>query len=234
MPLLKLVSDVLLKPYFDEKLRALKYDRYFKYAVRLLAENDVDRACQGLAVLAELARTYAYRTQEVISAICDFLKRRWAKSQPFDASWNRALVAGLRILSALPKKDSNEHPYYVEVTQIRAQELELKGINFENFVLWGTDFIDVNMTRSNFRNTDLGGCRFLHGTSVEWSDFSEAMMNFSFVDEIATTFDGARLWGADFSEARIDCCNMVISDGFDAQPIAAKFGDKLVVVNARP
>lgn len=31
-----LVTDVLLKPYFDEKLRALKYVEYFDYAGRLL------------------------------------------------------------------------------------------------------------------------------------------------------------------------------------------------------
>ena len=126
------------------------------------------------------------------------------------------------------KKDQNQHAY-IELTGIIVHGVDLKGINFENFVLWETEFIGVNMTRSNFRDTDLGGCLFRKGTSVEWSDFSGALMNRAF-NGVVTTFDQALLWGSRFAEARIDLCKMIISDGFDTKDIQAKFGNKLEVV----
>lgn len=228
--MLSLITDVLLKPYFDEKLRALKYSEYFDYAGRLLKKADPGKAGKGLAVLAELARNYPYRTQELIDAVCSYLKKRWSKQAPYDEDWNGVLGSGLRILAGFPKKDVNQHPYYVEITQVLIRNLDLKGINFENFVLWGTEFVNANMTRSSFRNTDLGGCLFTEGTSVEWSDFSGALMNFSYMDMECTTFDRARIWGSRFEDARIDRCKMIISDGFDAKDLKDRFGDRLELV----
>ena len=227
MSILNLVSDVLLKPYFDEKLRALKYEKYFEYAGRLLAGDDAQKARKGLGILAELARNYPYRTQDIIDEICSFIKTRWSKERSYDEAWNGVLHSGLRILAGLPKKDHNQHPYYVELTQIRIRNMDLKGTNFEELVLWGSEFIRVNMTRSNFRGADLGGCIFSDETSVEWCDFSHALMNYSFLDKVCTTFDRARLWGSRFEDARIERCIMVISDGFDATDLKAKLGEHL-------
>jgi len=251
--MLNLLNDVLLRPYFDEKLRALKYQKYFAYAHDILhpeeaskspsglkevlaatfpslfEQDEVQRACKALGILAELARNYPYRVQEIIDEICSFVRIRWHKDRPYAEKWNAALVAALKILFSLPKKDLNQHPYYVELTGLRIQQVDLKGANFENFVLWESEFINVNMTRSNFGNTDLGGCVFAAGTSVEWSDFSGALMNVAF-NGVPTTFDRALLWGSKFDEARIDRCKMMISDGFNTTEIKSKFGDRLEVV----
>jgi hypothetical protein len=183
----------------------------------------------GLGVLAEVARNFPYRTPEVIEDVCRFVRARWDKRRPADGAWGGVLALALRVLSALPKRDPNGHPYYVELTQVRVAGVDLKGANLAGFVLWGSEFRGVNLSRGSFRDADLGGCVFADGTSVEWCDFAGAQMNFSFMDQVATTFDRVRLWGAKLDEARIDCCRMLVCDGFDSSGLKAKFGDRLDV-----
>ena len=110
----------------------------------------------------------------------------------------------------MPKSDANAHPYYVELTGIHLEGVELKGINFANVTMWDTRFIGVNMTRSSFADTDLGGTIFGPETSVEWSDFTGAFLNQSFMANppTPTTFDRARLYGAKLQGARADCCRV--------------------------
>jgi uncharacterized protein YjbI with pentapeptide repeats len=248
--IVRLILEKSIVPYVDEKVRAVRYQRNFNYAQRILKaqkglrvwktllltglihalERDkLSKTEKSLGIMAELARNYPYRTQEIIDEICRFIGKKWNKNTTPAEKWNRALVSSLRILSSLPKMDQNKYPYYVELTNLRLRHIDLKGINFENFVLWETEFVGVNMTRSNFRNTDLGGCTFTRQTSVEWSDFSGALMNVAFMSGVVTTFDQVQLWGSKFEESRIDKCKMIISDGFDVTGIKAKFGDRLEV-----
>lgn len=248
---IRLVLEKGIASYVDEKLRAVKYQRYSNYARGILSRDgnqnssadfkhiyfaardyfferdEIKQATKALGVLTELARNYPYRTQEIIDEICLFVRKKWNKRQDaVGKDWSSVLALALRILAGFPKKDQNQYPFYIELSGLRVQNIDLKGINFENFVLWETEFIGVNMTRSNFRNTDLGGCVFAQGTSVEWSDFSGALMNVAF-NGVVTTFDRALLWGSKFEESRIDRCRMIISDGFDMTNIKAKFGDRL-------
>src|ERR1700730_12006666 len=250
--IVRLIVEKSIIPYVDEKVRAVRYQRNFNYAqsilnydeakglkiwkivflsglIHALERNKLSKTEKSLGIMAELARTYPYRTQEIIDEICRFIRTKWNKNTPPEEKWNKALVLALRILSSLPKMDQNKYPYYVELTNLRLRHIDLKGINFENFVLWQTEFVGVNMTRSNFRNTDLGGCTFTRQTSVEWSDFSGALMNVAFMSGVVTTFDQVQLWGSKFEESRIDKCKMIISDGFDVTGIKAKFGDRLEV-----
>ena len=251
--IVRLILEKSIVPYVDEKVRAVRYQRNFNYAQRILNHDQAQKGLRvwktllltglihalerdklsktekSLGIMAELARNYPYRTQEIIDEICRFIRKKWNKNTTPAEKWNRALVSSLRILSSLPKMDQNKYPYYVELTNLRLRHIDLKGINFENFVLWETEFVGVNMTRSNFRNTDLGGCTFTRQTSVEWSDFSGALMNVAFMSGVVTTFDQVQLWGSKFEESRIDKCKMIISDGFDVTGIKAKFGDRLEV-----
>ena len=253
--IVRLIVEKSIVPYVDEKVRAVRYQRNFNYAqsilnydeaqnglkvwkilllsglIHALERDKLSKTEKSLGIMAELARNYPYRTQEIIDEICRFIRKKWNKNATPEEKWNEALVLSLRILSSLPKMDQNKHPYYVELTNLRLHHVDLKGINFENFVLWETEFVRVNMTRSNFRNTDLGGCTFARQTSVEWSDFSGALMNVAFLSGVVTTFDRVQLWGSKFEESRIDRCKMIISDGFDVTPIKAKFGDRLELVS---
>jgi uncharacterized protein YjbI with pentapeptide repeats len=251
--IVRLIVEKSIVPYVDEKVRAVRYQRNFNYAqdilnydqsqkglrvwktllltglIHALERDKLSKTEKSLGIMAELARNYPYRTQEIIDEICRFIRNKWNKNTAPAEKWNKALVLSLRILSSLPKMDQNKYPYYVELTNLRLRHIDLKGINFENFVLWETEFVGVNMTRSNFRNTDLGGCTFTRQTSVEWSDFSGALMNVAFMSGVVTTFDQVQLWGSKFEESRIDKCKMIISDGFDVTGIKAKFGDRLEV-----
>jgi hypothetical protein len=250
---IKMVLERSIASYVDEKVRALKYQRYFAYAQGILRHTDAQKTStfakrltsmalvyffesdklktteKALGVIAELARNYPYRTQDIIDEICLFVGVRWSKDRNYEERWGSVLVTSLRILASFPKRDQNDYPYYVQLSGLRFTRIDLKGINFENFVLWETDFVRVNMTRSNFRNTDLGGCIFTGDTSVEWSDFAGALMNVAFNGRV-TTFDRVLLWGAEFEESRIDKCKMIISDGFDSAKIKTKFGDRLEIL----
>jgi len=82
--MLKLVTDVLLKPYFDEKLRAFKYQQYFSYADRRLKKGKkgcTAQATRALGIMAELARNYPHRLQEVIDSICRFIRKNGRRTE---------------------------------------------------------------------------------------------------------------------------------------------------------
>ncbi len=251
--LLSPITDVILKPYLDEKFRALKYQQYLTYAQKLLGHKktvslgkqtprkkarstlrkDIANAERGIGTLAELARSYPYNLQEIIDVLTSFIREKWHKNNAISDEWNPVLVKGLRILAAFPKKDHNGWPYHVELTQIRVgsvnESIKLQRLNLENFVLWGTEFVRADLAWSNFTNTDLGGCQFVSGSSVEWCDFSGALMNFSYLDKVCTTFDDTRLWGSQFETARIDKCRIHITDGFDVGTLIDKHGDRIEI-----
>ena len=138
--IVRLIVEKSIVPYVDEKVRAVRYQRNFNYAqsilnydeaqkglriwkklvltglIRALERDKLSKTEKCLGIMAELARNYPYRTQEIIDEICRFIKKKWNKNATPEEKWNKALVLSLRILSSLPKMDQNKHPYYVELT----------------------------------------------------------------------------------------------------------------------
>ncbi len=118
------ISDVILKPYLDEKFRAVKYQKYFSDAKKLLGQKetshhakrivkksardalkkDIKNAERGISILAELGRSYPYNLQEIIDALSSFIREKWHKHNVISEDWDLVLIKGLRILSAFPKK----------------------------------------------------------------------------------------------------------------------------------
>jgi hypothetical protein len=158
--IVRLIVEKSIVPYVDEKVRAVRYQRNFNYAqdilnydqsqkglrvwktllltglIHALERDKLSKTEKSLGIMAELARNYPYRTQEIIDEIFRFIRNKWNKNTAPAEKWNKALVLSLRILSSLPKMDQNKYPYYVELTNLRLRHIDLKGINFENFVLW--------------------------------------------------------------------------------------------------
>jgi Pentapeptide repeats (8 copies) len=230
--MLSFLMGILMKTFLDERLLSLKYDRYLALCRKRLASDQPRIARKGVSLLSELIKGYPERTQEILDLLCAFAKKTWNHQHPAGAAWNEVLVTTLRVLASVPKADRNGHPHFIELTELRLTDVELKGMNWANFVLWGTVFENVNMTRSSFVNTDLGGCVFRKGSSVEWSDFSGALMNFGLLNKTATFFDDTRLWGAKLAEARVDGLRLHVTDDFDASALVSQFGKRLVVSQA--
>jgi uncharacterized protein YjbI with pentapeptide repeats len=230
--MLSFLMGILMKTFLDERLLSLKYDRYLALCRKRLASDQPPITRKGVSLLSELIKGYPERTQEILDLLCAFVRKTWGGERPAGAAWNEVLVTTLRVLASVPKEDRNGHPHFIELTELRLTDVDLKGMNWANFVLWGTVFENVNMTRSSFVNTDLGGCVFKRGSSVEWSDFRGALMNCSFLDGKATFFDGTRLWGAKLSEARVDKLRLHVTDGFDVQALVRQLGERLEVTQA--
>jgi hypothetical protein len=58
------IVEILIKPFFSEKLRGLKYYDQQYTTEPLLAKADPNAKKKGLSLLFELAVSYPYRVQE--------------------------------------------------------------------------------------------------------------------------------------------------------------------------
>ena len=91
--------------------------------------------------------------------------------------------------------------------------ITLHCMNFENFVMYDSEFVQSDFSRSSFKNCDLGGCQFIEKTSVEWCNFENAKLNVSFLSKRATTFADTLLWGSNLEKADIAKCRIQVVDG---------------------
>lgn len=86
-------------------------------------------------------------------------------------------------------------------------------MNFEYFIMFDSEFVQTDFSRSSFKNCDLGGCQFIGKTSVEWCNFENAKLNVSFLSEKASTFADTLLWGSNLEKADIAKCRIQVVDG---------------------
>ena len=224
--MLKLLSDVLLKPYLTAKIKVLTYKTQLAYAERLLAWAEVEKVEKAIAVLTELGSDYPYRRQEIVDKICSYLRHTFPQDKEVDRQWLPILRFGIRSVASLPRYDVNGQPLNIDLHQMRIQsvnfqgndsegQLNLTGLNFKDVSIWGCVIKAVEMPRTNFENADLGGTVF-EGCSLEWCNFRNSKLNASFMDAgRPTTFRNTRLWGNNLHEAIIDACHLHNSDGFD-------------------
>jgi len=102
----RLILEKSIVPYVDAKVRAVKYQRNFNYAqvilnydeaqkgpmiwktllltgtglIHALERDKLSTTEKSLGIMAELARNYPYRTQEIIDEICRFIRKKWNKN----------------------------------------------------------------------------------------------------------------------------------------------------------
>jgi len=105
------IVDILIKPFFSEKLRVLKYYDQRYTAERLLASSSNRRMKKGLSLLFGLAVSYPYRVQEVINEITTFLRQSFPQGKPVQPQHKELLELGIRSLTAIPRLDQNGFPY---------------------------------------------------------------------------------------------------------------------------
>jgi hypothetical protein len=189
------------------------YDRQFDAAKKLMASGDPKQEMEGISALPELAEAHPLKRQELIDSLSKFLIKRFPQDKAIAAQYRPVLAHAIGTLTHLPRKDKNDHPLNIDIRQIRLEGLDLPNTNFEGVVLWGGRFIDVNFSRSTFRNADLGGTQFVQ-CSLEYADLADARLTGSYEDEEnghsrPTRFIATRLYGSTIDKARMDNCELV-------------------------
>jgi hypothetical protein len=219
------IVEILIKPFFSEKLRVLKYYDQKRTTKRLLASSNADRMKKGLSLLFELAVSYPYRVQEVINGITAFLRKRFPQEEPIHQQKKEVLEMGIRSLTAIPRLDHNGFPYNFDIHQIRIEDLDLTRTNFKFFSLWGCQFFNVIFSHSSFEEADLGGTVF-ENCSLEYAQFKGSKLCGSFMDEgRPTRFRSTRLWGTNLKDAAIEFCELHNFDNIDLQSIQDKISE---------
>lgn len=235
--LMDLFVEFLIKPFFSEKIRVIKYYDQKHTASRLLASGNPDRVKKGLSLLFELAVSYPYRVQEVINEITAFLRESFPQDQQPDPRYTDILESGLRSLTAMPRIDQNGFPYNFDIHQIRIGSIDgtmdLTRTNFKYFSLWGCRFINVILSHSSFEDADLGGTVF-DNCSLEYANLKGAKMCGSFMDEGRPThLRNTRIWGTNLKDADIEFCELHNFDNVDLQSLEDRINDgKLRIIGA--
>lgn len=211
------IVEILIKPFFSEKLRVLKYYDQKYTAERLIEHSDPNKKKKGLSLLFELAVSYPYRVQEVINLITGFLRKTFPQENAIDPQHSEVLEFGIRSLASIPRLDQNSFPYNFDIHQIRIADVDLTRINFRYFSLWGCQFFNVIFSHSSFEEVDLGGTVF-ENCSLEYADLKRAKLCGSFMDKgRPTRLMGTRLWGANLNEANLEFCELHNFDNIDLQ-----------------
>lgn len=231
--IIELFIELLIKPFFSEKIRVLKYYDQKNTAARLLASDDSSRMKKGLSLLFELAVSYPLRVQEVINEITSFLRKSFPQEKQTPPQYMEILELGLRSLAAMPHFDQNGFPYNVDLHQMRIgnvdDTLDLTRTNFKFFSLWGCQFINVVLSHSSFEEVDLGGTVF-ENCSVEYANFKGAKLCGSFMDGgRPAQLRGTRIWGANLVEAEMGYCELhrhKEEQGIDLQELRHRFDEK--------
>ncbi len=219
------IVEILLKPFFSEKLRVFKYYDQKRTAERLLAGSDPGGMKKGLSLLFELGVSYPYRVQEVINKITGFLREKFSQEEPTRAELKDVLEFGIRSLTSMPRLDMNGFPYNIDIHQIGIADMDLTRTNFRFFSLWGCLFHNIIFSHSSFEEADLGGALF-DNCSLEYADLKGAKLCGSFMDEgRATRFMNTRLWGSNLGDAEIEFCDLHNADNIDLQPVQQKINE---------
>lgn len=210
-----LPTELILKPFFSEKIRVIKYDSQLQLikSVKLVQSADPQKNIEGISLLQELAISYPYKRQELINFLQEYLRKTFPQNKEIDKKYLPVLEHAIRTITTIPRHDDNGYPLNIDIHQIRIEHLDLANTNFEGISLWGGQFIDVTFSRSNFKNADLGGTQFTRG-GLEYAKFEGAKITGSFMDQEngrarPTRFIKTRLYGSTLEKAMIDNCELI-------------------------
>lgn len=225
MAISDLFVELLIKPFFSEKLRVIKYYDQKSTALRLLRNAKIARRKKGLALLFELTTSYPYQVQELVDEITSFIRRSFPQDAAIESDERRDLLRfALRSLAAMPRLDGNGFPHNFDLHQIRVESMDLTRANFRYFTLWGAQFKNVEMAHASFEEADLGGTIF-DDCFLEYANFNAAQLNASFMDKgRPTLIRRTRLYGSNLHQATIAACEVHRreDDSYDYEALRAK------------
>ena len=228
------IFDRLILPVIDRKFQAYRTQSAFDSARELLKCHTVSECAKGLSIIRQLCLDNPVNLQEHIDLLCEFVRDKANRKQEKLGVWSSSVRSALILICSLPRYDRNNWSYHLDLSNIRLNHLKLQRLNLENAVLFDSVFHNVDFGYSSFKGCDLGGSVFEESSSVEWCNFSNSLLNCSFLTRTTTSFLDTRLWGSNLEAARIDCCKIQVVDGYNLQPVQSRYGDRIQVVLGQP
>ena len=228
------IFDRLILPVIDRKFQAYRTQSAFDSARELLKSESPVECLKGLSIVRELCLDSPINLQEHIDLLCEFVRDKANRKQEQLGVWASPVRSALILICSLPRYDRNNWSYHLDLSNIRLNDLKLQRLNLENAVLFDSVFHNVDFGYSSFKGCDLGGSKFEASSSVEWCNFTESLLNNSFLTHSMTSFFDTRLWGCNLEAARIDCCKIQVVDGYNLQPVQSRYGERIQVVMGQP
>jgi hypothetical protein len=200
-----------LLTYLNENLSVLRTSLLIASARRKLATRKPGKVMRAIHTLVEIAQTRPTRRQEMVDIIVEDCFRRifgraGAAHGPTSPRLAELFVSALRALLSLPRVDENGHGLNIDLHQIalisEMQPVYLEKMNFKDVVLWGSEFVKVDLSRSTFENADLGGVRFVE-CGLEDLEMKKARLSYSPLDRRPTMIHGSAVARSNIDEAWI-------------------------------
>lgn len=197
--------------FFNENLNVLRTSLLISSAQRKLKTNNPKKIRRGAQMLLEIAISKPFRRQEMVDIIVrDCFRRHFscnhAQLNTTPQPMIEVFVDTLKALLNIPRKDENNHLLNIDLHQLQLiseqDQIYLEKMNFKDVVLWGCNFVGVDLSRSNFENADLGGTYFKQ-CGVEFAIMDNAKMLYSFQDQRPTIFEETNLTGSTIEKANI-------------------------------
>jgi hypothetical protein len=197
--------------YCNENLNVLRTSFLIASARRKLKSGNPQNIKRGVQILLEIAIVKPFRRQEMVDFIVsDCLRRYFGRenlpAEPTPPPMVEVFVDTLRAVLNIPRKDENGHLLNIDLHQLRLISADvtvyLEQMNFSNVVLWGCDFVRVDLSRSTFETADLGGTYFKQ-CGLEFAVLDKAKLCYSVFDKRPTTIEETGLVGSTLDKAMI-------------------------------
>jgi hypothetical protein len=177
--------------YLNENLKVLRTSFLIASAKRKLKTAKAETIKHGVDMLVEIAIDRPYRRQEMLDIIVqecfrDKFNRTHDNPPITPPDMVNVFLYSLKAILNIPRENENHHSLNIDLHKIVLVEEEGKSIylqkmNFKDVVLWGSEFINVDFSRSDFENSDLGGVRFV-GCGLEDLNLKNARLSYSYLD----------------------------------------------------
>ena len=176
--------------YLNENLKVLRTAFLVASATRKIKMKKPRTIKRGVNILIQIAIDMPYRRQEMIDLIVKeclrekFIRRENPPATP--AEMVEVFVDSLKAILNVPRENENHHRLNIDLHQIalvaeNGKSIYLQNMDFRDVILWGSEFVNIDFSRSNFENADLGGVLFAH-CGLEDLNLKNARMSFSFLD----------------------------------------------------
>ncbi|SEM71759.1 Pentapeptide repeat-containing protein [Syntrophus gentianae] len=207
-----------------ENLNVLRTNLLITSAKRKIRKGHPRAVKRGVNMLAEIAIHMPYRKQEMLDIVTkEVFRNKFSYSGKVPPVTPPAMVEvfvdSLKAILGVPRKDENDHGVNIDLHKIalvakEGESIYLEKMNFKDVVLWGSEFIRVDFSRSDFENADLGGVRF-ENCGLEDLNLKNTRMSFSFLEPERPTI----LSNSIASRSNIDEALIITGDAVQLQII---------------
>lgn len=176
--------------FLNENLTVLRTSYLVASATRKINTKKPNTIKRGVNILIQIAIDMPYRKQEMIDIVVkEYFRKKFNRREnppvtPPDMV--EVFVDSLKTILGVSRENANHYRLNIDLHQIalvaeNKKSIYLENMDFRDVVLWGSEFVNIDFSRSNFENADLGGVLFAQ-CGLEDLNLKNAKMSRSFLD----------------------------------------------------